>query len=202
MPKRCVLFFDGQNLYRRAKDIWGPTDPLADDPTYKWPSYDVAALADALVNRDHDRALQQTRFYTGVPSHAQNQRWNGFWSNKLRHLERNGIYVYRGRISTNNNEKGVDVSIAVDLIKLTYERAYDVAILVSEDSDLAPAVATAKEIARGVGHHVYFESAFPYDKDRFKALGRRAHGIPGTTPIPMSKGTYDACLDPTDYRVP
>ena len=37
-------------------------------------------------------------------------------------------------------EKGVDTAIATDMIRLAWEGAYDVAVLVSSDSDLVPAV--------------------------------------------------------------
>jgi uncharacterized LabA/DUF88 family protein len=37
-------------------------------------------------------------------------------------------------------EKGVDTAIATDMIRLAWERAYDVAVLASSDADLVPAV--------------------------------------------------------------
>jgi uncharacterized LabA/DUF88 family protein len=37
-------------------------------------------------------------------------------------------------------EKGVDTAIATDMIRLAWEKAYDVAILASSDADLVPAV--------------------------------------------------------------
>jgi uncharacterized LabA/DUF88 family protein len=37
-------------------------------------------------------------------------------------------------------EKGVDTAIATDMIRLAWERAYDVAVLVTSDADLVPAV--------------------------------------------------------------
>lgn len=37
-------------------------------------------------------------------------------------------------------EKGVDTAIAADMIRLAWEKAYDVAVLVSSDADLVPAV--------------------------------------------------------------
>lgn len=37
-------------------------------------------------------------------------------------------------------EKGVDTAIVTDMIRLAWESAYDVAVLVSSDSDLVPAV--------------------------------------------------------------
>lgn len=37
-------------------------------------------------------------------------------------------------------EKGVDILIATDLIRMAWENSYDIAVLVSSDSDLVPCV--------------------------------------------------------------
>jgi hypothetical protein len=94
-------------------------------------------------------------------------------------------------------EKGVDVSIAIDLLKLTYEKAYDTAILVTGDSDLGPAVKLAKEIAKTYAAFPKYESAFVFEKDRHEQ-----RGVPGTIWVHIDKALYDACRDPTDYRGP
>jgi len=39
-----------------------------------------------------------------------------------------------------NSEKGVDVYLATQIVALAYENAYDVAILISGDSDFIPAL--------------------------------------------------------------
>ncbi len=197
-PHRTVVFFDGQNLYHGARDAWGPDDP------YHWPCYDVEILADALVASEPGRVLSQTRFYTGVPepSHGKpvspnrNDLWHNFWNNKLRHLGARGVHVYRGRINPGGQEKGVDVSIAIDLIRLTYEDAYDTAILVTSDSDLGPAVELARVLSREQGKNRAYESAFPYQEPH-----HRQRGVPGTTWRKISQGTYDACRDPREYRL-
>ncbi len=95
-----------------------------------------------------------------------------------------------------------DVSISVDLVNLPYKSKFDVAIIFSEDSDLGPGVETAREIAAGQGRTVSFESVSPYDEERFRVLRRRFKAIPGAEQVKLSKGTYDACLDATDYRNP
>jgi hypothetical protein len=105
------------------------------------------------------------------------------------------MHVYRGRVNPGGQEKGVDVSLAIDLIQLTYEQRYDVAILVSRDWDFGPAVRLAKTIARAQGRQLGFESAFP------AAAGTvRPRGVPGTTWVVIDKATYDGCYDPIDYR--
>lgn len=193
---RTIVFIDGQNLYHLAKNAWG--DKSIPHSPYKYPSYDVEKLANTLITGDSRRVLTQTRFYTGVPDKEGSPKqvlWHEFWNNKLRYLKSRGIYVYRGRVNPGGQEKGVDVSIAVDLVELTYDQNYDVAIIVSQDWDFGPAIRLAKRIAKKQKRHLIFESAFPYQAGK---VARR--GIPGTKWIHIDKTTYDSCFDPTDYR--
>ena len=191
---RTIVFIDGQNLYHLAKRAWGSAASTA----YSWPSYDVEKLSLALVEAAGGRTLTEIRFYTGVPDPRVGPReefWHGFWSNKIRYLRRRGIYVYRGRVNRGGQEKGVDVSLAIDLIRATYDRQYEHAIIVSQDSDFGPAVSLAREIGEGQGRNLLFESRYPVGPG---SPSRR--WIPGTTWRPIEKETYDACQDPRDYR--
>ena len=188
-----IVFFDGQNLYRGAKDAWR-LQPAVGFSRYSWPSYDVEELAKALTAKTSGRTITQVRFYTGVPQHRQNAQWHNFWKNKLDYLEGQGIEVYRGRINEHRQEKGVDVKIAIDLIRLTYEKRYELAIIVSQDRDFEPAIRFAGEIAKDQDRQLVFESHYP--------VGPGSHsdrGIPRTTWMPINKATYDACLDHQDY---
>ena len=189
---RAIVFIDGQNLYHLARRAWpsGPQSP------YAWPSYDVEKLAGALVARTPGRLLAETRFHTGVPDPNSGRSelfWHGFWSNKIRYLRSQGVYVYRGRVNAGGQEKGVDVSLA--LVRATYDRQYDAAIIVSQDWDFGPAVRLAKEIARAQGRRLVFESCFPVGPG---SSSRR--GVPGTTWLPIDQATYDACRDSRDFR--
>ena len=58
-----------------------------------------------------------------------------------------GISKQRGETSV---EKGVDIMVATDLLKLAWEDSYDVAILVSGDGDFAYAVKTVKDLGKHV----------------------------------------------------
>ena len=158
------------------------------------PSYDVAKLANTLATREPGRALTEVRFYTGVPDESSRPFWHGFWSNKIRYLRNGGIYVYQGKVNA-GGEKGVDVSLALDLVPATHERRYDVAIIVSQDSDFGPAVRLAKQIAASQNRTLTFESAFPFHRGRVSP-----RGVPGTTWVHIDQAMYDACLDPRDYR--
>lgn len=165
---------------------------------YSWPSYDVEKFTNVLVSRIAKRTLSQVRFYTGVPDPSKGPKellWHGFWSNKLRYLASCGVHVYKGRVNPGGQEKGVDVSLAVDLIKLTYDKEYEVAIIVSQDWDFGAAVKMAKRIAKDQGRWLTFESAFCVGPGTYYK-----RGVPGTTWVQIDKSTYDACHDPTDYR--
>ncbi|MFX1236029.1 MAG: NYN domain-containing protein, partial [Promethearchaeota archaeon] len=47
-------------------------------------------------------------------------------------------------------EKKVDIIIAIDIISLAYENAYDTAILVSGDGDFIPVVKKVKELDKKI----------------------------------------------------
>ena len=189
-----IVFIDGQNLYHLAKDAWH-TNPMDKASLYAWPSYDVEKLANALTAGEPGRTLTEIRFYTGVPNESSRPFWHGFWLNKIRYLRNGGIYVYQGNINRGGQEKGVDVSLALDLVQAAHERRYDVAIIVSQDSDFSPAVSLAKQIATSQNRTLAFESAFPVGPG---SASRR--GIHGTTWVRIDQAMYDACLDPRDYR--
>jgi uncharacterized LabA/DUF88 family protein len=193
---KTMIFIDGQNLHHLAKEAW-LGNPANTASPYAWPSYDVEKLANDLVATTPGRLLSQIRFYTGVPDKLRNQFWHDFWSNKLRYLRRRGIYTYRGRVSSGRQEKGVDVSLAIDLVQATYEQQYEVAIIVSQDSDFGPAVSLAKRIAASQNRQLSFESAFPVGPG-----SASSRGIPGTTWIRIDQSTYDACRDYRNYRPP
>ena len=193
---RTIILFDGQNLFRSAKAAWGPSPPDPSSP-YDWPSYDVQRLAQSLVSMKPGRVLTEIRFYTGVYSQDVNPGLYAFWTNKLDFLESQRIYVYRGRVSNSRQEKGVDVSLAMDLIRATYDQRYDVAIIVSQDSDFGPAVRLAKDIAKEQGRALVFESAFPVGPGT-----RYRRAVPGTDRLVIDKDTYDSCHDLQEYRPP
>lgn len=194
---RTIVFIDGQNLYHLAKQAWAPRGARVRN-RYSWPSYDVVRLAGMLVEMRPGHVLEQIRFYTGVPTPAHGdtqRRWHEFWTNKIRTLRSQGVYVYRGTVNRWGQEKGVDVSLAVDLVQVTHERRCDAAIIVSQDSDFGPAVRLSKDIATAQGRSLVLESTFPAHSE-----SKRQRGVPGTKWSSIDKALYDECHDPTDYR--
>ncbi|MCE2493452.1 MAG: NYN domain-containing protein [Alphaproteobacteria bacterium] len=198
--KRAIAFFDGQNLYRHAKDAFG----------HHHPNYDPKKLFDA-VCADKRWVNYGVRFYTGTPAHAHSPMWHDYWANRLLSMRRAGIIVesrpirYRaheveladGTIETKYipQEKGIDLRLGLDVVRLARVRQLDVAVIFSQDQDLAEVVNEVKEIARDTNRWIKVVSAFPTGP---AATAQR--GVNGAEWYPMDQAFYDACLDLRDYR--
>lgn len=200
--KRAVVFVDGQNLYHAAREAFA----------YTYPNYDVKALAEA-VCRHQGWNLQQARFYTGVPSPEDNPFWNHFWIAKMAAMGRQRVIVFsrplryryrRVRLPDgaehtflSGEEKGIDVRIAIDVIRMAHRQEYDVAVVFSQDQDLSEVAKEIRALASEQGRWIKVASAFPGG-----VTARNRRGIEATDWLPIDKDTYDACLDPRDYRLP
>ncbi len=191
---------DGQNLFHAAQEAFG----------YRYPNYDVHKLAASLC-RQQSWTLVGVRFYTGVPDARDHAFWHHFWHAKAAHLGRQGVYVFfrllRYRDETVRlpdgtahtvrvgQEKGVDVRIALDVVHFVRTGACDVALFLSQDQDLSEVADEVRFIARDQGRWFKIASAFP-----FSPTTRNRRGINKTDWIRIDRATYDACLDPRDYR--
>ncbi|MEO3434253.1 NYN domain-containing protein [Inquilinus sp. CAU 1745] len=92
------------------------------------------------------------------------------------------------------DEKGIDVRIALDVIRLAHEGAYDVALLFCRDQDLSEVAEEIKLIARERRRWIKIASAYPYSP------AAKVRGINKTDWIQIDRATYDRCLDGRDYR--
>jgi uncharacterized LabA/DUF88 family protein len=198
--KRTVAFVDGQNLFHAARAAFG----------YTYPNYDVSALARALC-RDKGWQLRQVRFYTGIPEPADDPFWSRFWWAKLGAMGHQGVYVFSRplRYRTKNirlpdgsthsilsgEEKGIDVRIALDIVRMAYRTEYDVALILSQDQDLSEVAREIQVIAREQNRWIKAACAFPYGHG-----SRDRRGIDRTDWIRIDRATYDSCLDRRDFR--
>jgi uncharacterized LabA/DUF88 family protein len=199
--KRAVTFIDGQNLFHCAKQAFG----------HSYPNYDVEALSRIVCIRQ-GWELDQARFYTGIPEAADNAFWNYFWAGRLAVMGRQEkIHVfsrhlrYRNRVvrlhdgSTfsyrTGEEKGIDVRICIDIIRLAHEKVFDVALIFSQDQDLSEVAEEIRKIAREQDRWIKVASAFPFNPDH-----KFRRGIDRTDWIRIDRAMYDACLDTRDYR--
>ena len=198
--KGAVAFVDGQNLYHAAREAFGHT----------YPRYDVLALATE-VCRAQQWFLSEARFYTGVADASDNSFWNHFWTGKMSVMGRQGIVIYSRSLRYRNQvirisdgtehtiltgvEKGIDVRIAIDVIRLALRRAYDVALIFSQDQDLSEVADEIREIAREQTRWIKIACAYPFSPT---SINRR--GVDRTDWIHIDRATYERCLDRRDYR--
>lgn len=145
LPQRVAIFIDGSNLYHSLEE--------------NCKRYDVsfAAFATKLCN---GRTMFRTYYYNVERDPDRNpqayQDQQKFFSALYNtpYLEvRLGTSKMRGDVAV---EKGVDIMLATDLLRLAWDDLYDVAILVSGDGDFAYAIQAAKNM----GKHVEV-AAFP-----------------------------------------
>lgn len=72
----------------------------------------------------------------------------------IRRLQRQNIFVTLGQVirhpDNTYHEKGVDVRLAVEMIKFARQNKYDIAYLVSSDTDLIAAVEEVQSIGKTV----------------------------------------------------
>lgn len=155
--KRVVVFIDGSNLYHIVKKLI-PDKRSFDFNFEKFVSYLVgnrslvrAYYYNAPLDRkkDEDSYIKQQRFFDKIqriPNFS-------FVMCRMQKSKKNG--------KTSDEVKEDDIHLAVDMVKLAYNDAYDVAILVSSDGDFVPAIQAVKEKGK-IMENVGFENKFSY----------------------------------------
>lgn len=198
--KRAMAFFDGQNLYRHAKDAFGHTHP----------NYDPKKLHEA-VCQQHGWIPNLVRFYTGIPDVKDDAMWASYWTKRKLTMDREGIHIttrplrYHGQDVYDENgvkkqilvghEKGIDVRLALDIVSTARTKQWDVAVIFSQDQDLCEVAIEVKAIARQQDRWIKICCPFPSGP---KASSRR--GINGTDWFQMDETFYNSCIDVRDYR--
>jgi uncharacterized LabA/DUF88 family protein len=195
-----MAFVDGQNLFHAAREAFG----------HPFPNYDPIVLTSSIC-RARRWDVAPIHFYTGVPDEGDDLFWNQFWIARLAAMGSRGVETFFRplRFRTHElllpdgsradiriaHEKGIDVRIALDIVRYARDGHYDVALIFSQDQDLSAAADEVRRIARQQDRWIKVACAFP-----LSPASRNRRGINGTDWIPLDRATYDACLDPRDYR--
>ena len=164
--KRIIVFIDGSNLYHIVKALFPDKKP-SDFNFEKFVKY-LAGDRDLIrtyyynvpldITRDLQSYMKQQKFFDKI------QKIPNFEFILCRMQKRrvNGQIIYEA--------KEDDIHLAVDMVKLAYNDAYDVAILISSDGDFVPAIQAVKEKGKVV-ENIGFENKFSYhlkkESDRF-----------------------------------
>jgi len=198
--KRAIAFVDGQNLFYAAKYAFG----------YTFPNYDIPALAEAVCRRS-GWALAGIHFYTGIPSVQDDPFWNHFWNAKLAVMGTRGVTTFSRHLRYRNQtvvlpdgtsitvlvgqEKGIDVRLALDVVRLGREGAYDVAVVFSQDQDLSEVADEVRAVSIVQQRWIKVASAFPVSPTY-----SNTRGVNRTEWVRFDRSVYDKCIDRIDYR--
>jgi hypothetical protein len=149
MTKRLVVFVDYQNIYRRARGVFHDhsTSPHWDGQVQP------DALGNLIVRMSHDqqRVLHQVRMYRGMPDSTRDPKGYGAASRQIdawRKLPLVNVTTRPFRYppdypQSKAQEKGIDVQLALDFVMMAVRGEYDVGVLMSNDTDLRPALEQA-----------------------------------------------------------
>ena len=139
---RAIVFIDGNNFYYKLKDFTSEKTEVL-----KLLDFDYQGFAKNLVK---DNNLVEIRYYVGAikrqngTNKAKSERLYADQQKLIGKLQQQSIPVVLGNLiqhpDKSFHEKGVDVRIAVEMIRFAREDKYDIAYLLSSDTDLVPAV--------------------------------------------------------------
>lgn len=148
MP-RAAVFIDGNNFYFRLKNLCEGFDK-----TVRLLEFGHRAFSEWLVKPNE---LVEIRYYIGALKRRNGEKSEKMYADQqklLAKLQDQKIGIVLGQLIQHPDktfhEKGVDVRLAVEMIRLAREDRYDVAYLVSSDTDLVPAVEEVQSFGKTV----------------------------------------------------
>lgn len=138
MKQKCIILIDGSNFYFKLKDL-GLHNLL---------EFDFTKFAKHLSRKQE---IVNICYYVGrirQDGTAKSDKLFNAQQKLLGRLKKHNVsYVFGYLLKSDGvfREKGVDVQIAVDMLVAAYENICDRIILVSSDTDLAPAIKKVRE---------------------------------------------------------
>lgn len=207
-PLRVMLFVDGQNLYGSCLRHFGHG--------YCHPHL----LAQELLL---GRELAAIRFYSGIHNPRVNPSANAALNRRLAVMKKHGIWTFTQPLKYSEQqvidpnvaicehgfckvetvrkgrEKGIDLRIGLDMLRLARQGHYDVAVLVTQDTDLNQAVDELMLLRDELGLWLACETAYPYNPasghPNFRLRSCRRWHI-------IDQAMCDRIRDDTDYTKP
>lgn len=143
MKQKCIILIDGSNFYYKLKDL----------SLHNLLTFDFGKFAQFLA---HSKEIVSICYYVGRIRQDGTPKTTKLFNAQqklLGNLKKHKIQYQFGYLLKSDgayHEKGVDVQIAVDMLVTAYENSAEHIILISSDTDLAPAIKKAKEKGKSV----------------------------------------------------
>ena len=211
MALKMAVVVDYQNVHLTASCLYMPGRPPEEaliDP-YRFASQ-LAQARNATNDDTHQVEVSRVEVFRGLPipeddhdAYRRNQAQKAQWTRELhgvvnvtlRPLKYSWEYIdgVKRPIRASRQEKGVDVLCALALVDLARCGLYDVVVLASRDTDLAPALDNAARTGQSkVEATKWYHPGTPHTFGRIKTERRL-----WTTS--MTQQHFFASLDPLDY---
>ncbi len=168
-----MIFIDGSNFYHIIKRMFKSSKRLMD--------FDFEKFSKKITG---NRKLERVYYYTAPLDWKKDKetymKQQKFFD-KLRKISNFKLILCRMQKvkidgKTVYQVKEDDIHLAVDMVKFSYNNAYDTAILVSSDGDFVPAIKAIQEIGKNV-ENIGFENVFSYhlkqECDGFRKLSKK-----------------------------
>ncbi len=149
---RALVFIDGSNFYYKLRS-------LAPDKkgSFRLLDFNYKKFAKKLIKGS---ALIEIRYYIGAikrQNDSNKEKSEKLYADQqklLAKLHQEGVKIILGNLiqhpDKSFHEKGVDVRIAVEMIRMARENVYDTAYLLSSDTDLIPAIEEVHSLGKKV----------------------------------------------------
>lgn len=137
---RAVVFVDYQNMYRGAREAFGYDAHPGHFGNFRPISFG------RVLTREEGCVLVQVRVYTGIPVPQRDRKGNAIMQRRIASWVSDSpdkVEVFPRPLRyppSQGREKGVDVELAIDIVRLALDDVYDIAIVASADTDLVPAL--------------------------------------------------------------
>ena len=142
-----ALFIDYQNAYRCARDAFFPNPQSGRDGHLK--PMELGLLIESRGDLDGTPySLSEVRVYSGRPN--PHRAWRTFSAHRTQShgWAQDGATVIERELrypQGRPQEKGIDVALAIDFVRLAINGTYDVGVIMSTDNDLTPAFETVRD---------------------------------------------------------
>ncbi len=169
--ERIMIFIDGSNVYHIVKSLL---------PDKKQFDFNFEKMLNQIIGK---RKLVRFYYYNASldrkkdeQSYMKQQRF----FDKIKRIPKCNFILCRMQKRKINGKtiyevKEDDICLAVDMVKLAYNNAYDTAIIISSDGDFVPAIQAVKEIGKNV-ENIGFENRISYhlqqEADKFVKLNK------------------------------
>ena len=148
--RRAFVFIDGSNFYHKLKELGGKLEEKKPLLEFRFRDFSQWLVG--------ENQLAGIRYYVGAVHRSNHdEKSEQLYANQqklIARLARQNIKVVLGTLikhpDKSFHEKGVDVRLAVEMIRFARKNLYDIAYLLSSDTDLVAAVEEVRSFGKTV----------------------------------------------------